>query len=185
MKGTQHFSRMNYNVRRGLREIVAPSHKITKSEWAAILAEFDGTCAYCGAGPSAANRGILPDHLVAVTEFGELVPGNAVPACQSCNDSRGNGDWRIYLRSRFPTEATLRSARIEEHIKKHAYAPCTPESALTEDELAEYNAILSAWDALLGKAQQLQSAVARRRSLQVTSRSALTSREQGAEQERG
>jgi len=89
MSGTQHFSRMNYHVRRGLREIVAPSHKIGKAHWAAIPEEFNHACAYCGVRGSAENRGIVADHLIAVTEYGELVAGNTVPACQSCNDSRG------------------------------------------------------------------------------------------------
>lgn len=116
MKGTQHFSRMNYNVRRGLREIVAPDHRVSKQEWALVLAEFDGTCAYCGATASAENRGIVPDHLVAVTDFGELIPGNIVPACQTCNDSRGNKPWRTFLASRFPADAANRIRRIERYV---------------------------------------------------------------------
>jgi NMD protein affecting ribosome stability and mRNA decay len=163
MKGTQHFSRMGYNVRRGLREIVAPAHRLSKAHWSAVLEEFSHVCAYCGGAPSAANRGIVPDHLVAVTDHGELVPGNTIPACQTCNDSRGNKDWREFIRVRFPSSARSRIAAIEAHIKRHNYSACTPESALTDEELTEYRQILQQWEALLTKAQALQARVAGRR----------------------
>jgi hypothetical protein len=165
MKGTQHFSRMNYNIRRGLREIVAPDHRVSKQEWALVLAEFGSTCAYCGAAASAENRGIVPDHLVAVTDFGELVPGNIVPACQTCNDSRGNKPWRTFLINRFPADAASRIQRIEQYIAVHNYAPRSPESSLTPEELAQYNALVAEWESFLTKAQELQSKVVQRRLL--------------------
>jgi len=165
MKGTQHFPRMNYNVRRGLREIVAPDHRISKSEWALVLAQFANTCAYCYAAPSAENRGLVPDHLIAVTDFGELVPGNIVPACQTCNDSRGNKPWREFMAKRFPADYARRIGRIEEYIAAHNYSPRTPETALTVDELAQYRALVADWESFLAKAQRLQSLVAERRLL--------------------
>jgi len=168
MKGTQHFSRMNYNVRRGLREIVAPDHRVSKQEWALALAEFDGTCAYCGATATAENRGIVPDHLVAVTDFGELVPGNIVPACQSCNDSRGNKPWREFLANRFPVDAANRVARIERYIAVHNYSPRSPEASLSPEELVQYNDLVAEWASFLVKAQELQSKVAHRRSQAAT-----------------
>lgn len=168
MKGTQHFSRMNYNVRRGLREIVAPDHRVSKQEWALALAEFDGTCAYCGATATAENRGIVPDHLVAVTDFGELVPGNIVPACQSCNDSRGNKPWREFLANRFPADAANRVARIERYIAVHNYSPRSPEASLSPEELVQYNDLVAEWASFLVKAQELQSKVAHRRSHAAT-----------------
>jgi NMD protein affecting ribosome stability and mRNA decay len=163
MKGTQHFSRMSYHVKRGLREIVAPSHRISKSTWAVVLDEFSHRCAYCGSEATAENRGIVPDHLVAVTDYGELVLGNTVPACQTCNDSRGNKDWREFLQARFPVEALARVAAIEAYIKGHGYSACTPESALTQAELMEYNEILQQWESLLQRAQALQAKVSMRR----------------------
>ena len=164
MKGTQHFIRMNYNVRRGLREIVAPSHRLPKTEWATILKNFSHRCAYCGNVASAANRGIVPDHLIAVADFGELVAGNTVPACQTCNDSRGKKNWRDFLRERFPGKAEMRIGRIEAHIQRHDYKPCAPESSLVPAELSEYNAILKQWGRLFVRAQALHAAVAKRRS---------------------
>ena len=165
MKGTQHFGRMNYNVRRGLREIVAPSHKMAMSEWEEILQEFSHQCAYCGGTASAANRGIVPDHLVAVTEYGELVPGNTVPACQTCNDSRGNKNWRLFLQSKAFPDTKARIARIDEHLNRHQYLPSTPEDSLSPDELMEYNALLAQWGTFLKQAQKLRTKVALRRSV--------------------
>ncbi|MEE9928554.1 HNH endonuclease signature motif containing protein [Microvirgula aerodenitrificans] len=168
MKGTKHFSRMNYNVRRGLREIVASDHKISDRDWKLILSEFNGTCAYCGEPASAENRGIVPDHLVAVTDFGELVPGNIVPACQTCNDSRGNKPWRIFISNKFPVDANNRIRRIECYIEQHNYSPCSPETSLTPEELSKYNALLLDWEAFLFKARELQSRVAQRRLLEIS-----------------
>ena len=165
MKGTQHFSRMNYNVRRGLREIVAPSHKIAKSEWAEILEEFSGKCAFCGSTATAENRGIVPDHLVAVTEYGELVPGNTIPACQTCNDTRGNKDWRHFLQSKDAPEVRERIAKIDDHVNRHKYLPSTPESALKPEELVQYRQLLAQWDEFLVRAQELRSKVTQRRAV--------------------
>ncbi|MDP3857945.1 MAG: HNH endonuclease signature motif containing protein [Stagnimonas sp.] len=165
MKGTQHFSRLGYNVRRGLREIVAPSHKIPKTAWLEVLNEFSQACAYCGAAASAENRGIVPDHLVAVTDYGELVAGNTIPACQTCNDSRGNKDWREFIRNRYPMDAAVRIKKIEDHVQRHNYVACTPETALAPQELSEYNEILVQWEQLLKRAQALQVSVAKRRKM--------------------
>lgn len=155
---------MNYNVLRALREIVASSHLMTKKEWADTLQEFDGRCAYCGSLPTAANRGIVADHLIPVTEYGELVVGNTVPACQTCNDSRGNRDWRAFIQSRFPDEAASRIAKIEAHVGRYNYIPASPESSLTAQELEEYRDLLRRWDEFLARAKALNSAVAARRS---------------------
>ena len=165
MAGTRHFPRMNYNVSRGLREIVASSHHMTEREWAETLREFDGGCAYCGSPPTAANRGVVADHLIPVTEFGELVVGNTVPACQTCNDSRGNKDWRTFLQSRFPSDAPSRIAKIDAHTSKYNYSPSNPESSLTPQELEEYREIFRQWDELLARAKALHSAVTTRKSV--------------------
>src|ERR1700752_1895750 len=105
MPGTRHFDRMQYNVARGLREIVAPRQTMHKAQWEQIKEEFGGRCVFCGEEGTKENRGIVPDHLVPVTRFGELVLGNVVPACQACNDSRGEKDWRPFLRQRFTGDA--------------------------------------------------------------------------------
>jgi hypothetical protein len=163
VKGTKHFPRLSYNVSRGLREIVAPLQTMSDRDWNNLLQEFHGCCVFCGEGATRENRGIVPDHLVPVTEHGELVLGNVVPACQRCNDSRGNGDWRAYLRVRFPNVADQRISAIEAHLEDHPYEPVRPEEILDQGELEEYRAILTSWDSLLANAKDLYSKVKTRR----------------------
>jgi hypothetical protein len=165
MKGTRHFPRLAYNVGRGLREIVAPIQTMPDAVWYNILQEFEGRCVYCEQGPTRENRGIVPDHLVPVTQFGELVLGNTVPACQRCNDSRRDEDWRAYLRARFPEQAERRTVRIEAHLARHTYEAVHPERGLSADELAAYNALLSDWERVLITATQLYPKVKARRGI--------------------
>ena len=163
MPGTKHFSRMQYNVSRALREIVAPRQTMRKEQWERVKDEFGGLCLFCGSGATKENRGIVPDHLIPVTRFGELVPGNTVPACQTCNDSRGEDDWRPFIRSRYPNHPEKQIERVEEYLLKHPYHPESPESALTPSEHSDYIALLSQWESLLNKAKVLYEAAESRR----------------------
>lgn len=151
-----------------MREIVASSHRMTKLEWASTLEEFDGRCAYCGEVSTASNRGIVGDHLIPVTEFGELVVGNTVPACQTCNDSRGNKDWRTFIKSRHSSDGASRIAKIEGHIGKYNYTPCSIDDSLTLQEQEEYREILEQWERLLERARVLKLKVNSRKAMKVT-----------------
>lgn len=164
MPGTKHFTRMQYNVSRGLREIIAPRQTMSKADWARVLQEFGSMCIFCGSEGTAENRGIVPDHLIPVTQFGELVLGNTVPACQTCNDSRGEKAWRPFLRTRFPGDAETQIASVERHLAKHHYHPASLESALSAEEREAYLALVQEWDAMLAKAKALHSAAERRRN---------------------
>lgn len=163
MPGTKHFSRMQYNVARGLREIVAPRQTMGRVQWEQIREEFGGRCIFCGQSSTKDNRGIVPDHLIPVTRFGELVVGNTVPACQTCNDSRGEKEWRPFLRERFPGDAEAQIAKVEQYLVLHPYCPSSPERALSESELRDYTMLLTEWDSMLQRARRLQSSVERRR----------------------
>lgn len=57
-----------------------------------LLEQFGGRCAYC---PAAANTW---DHVVPVSAGGRTEPGNIVPACGSCNSSKGNREVASWLR---------------------------------------------------------------------------------------
>lgn len=163
MPGTRHFTRMQYNVARGLREIVAPRQTMRKAQWEQIKQEFGGRCIFCGQAATKENRGIVPDHLIPVTRFGELVIGNTVPACQTCNDSRGERDWRPFLRERFPGDAGAQVARVEAYLYRHPYHPPSPEEALSDGELKDYQTLLKEWDSMLQRARRLQAVVEERR----------------------
>ncbi|WP_146002096.1 HNH endonuclease [Cupriavidus pauculus] len=126
---------MQYNVARGLREIVAPRQTTPSGEWARIKAEFGHCGVYCGSAASDSNRGVVPDHLIPVTQFGELVAGNTVPACQTCNDSRGDRAWRDFLRASFPDKAQARIEKLEAHLVAHPYEAISPATALSPDRI--------------------------------------------------
>ena len=158
MAGTKHFTRMQYHVTRGLREIVAPRQTMPKAQWERIKQEFGGRCVFCGETSTKENRGIVPDHLIPVTQFGELVIGNTIPACQTCNDSRGEKDWRPFLRDRFRGDAQAQIQRIEDYLKRHPYHPPSPDSALSERDRRDYQQLLQDWESFLERARRLHAA---------------------------
>lgn len=55
---------------------------------------FDGQCAYCGS-PAEAW-----DHITPVVKGGRTTPGNILPACKSCNSSKGDRDVYEWMESR-------------------------------------------------------------------------------------
>ncbi len=67
--------------------------KLTHQEWKEAVIFFSGECAYCGATPKR-GRVLTKDHLVAVSAGGTTTPDNIVPACEHCNSSKGNKEWR-------------------------------------------------------------------------------------------
>ena len=163
MPGTKHFTRMQYNVARGLREIIAPRQTMSKADWMHVLREFGAACIFCGRKGTAANRGIVPDHLIPASKFGELVLGNTVPACQTCNDGRGEKAWRPFLRTKFPGDAEAQIASVERHLSKYDYQPASLERALSTEEKNAYLALLQEWEKLLTRAKALRDAAEMRR----------------------
>ena len=77
-----------------------PCSPEVEKKWKDILCP-DGNelkCAYCGA------KATHLDHLhplindILPTGYG-TDPGNLVPCCKDCNQSKGNDDWEVYMRS--------------------------------------------------------------------------------------
>ena len=58
---------------------------LTQAQWEEILEEFGRSCAYCGA-----QGGLQQDHVVPVSKGGAYTRKNILPACGSCNSSKGN-----------------------------------------------------------------------------------------------
>ncbi len=65
-----------------MRDGVSPG--VTVDEWSEIVAAFDGKCAYCRRA-----RKLTRDHVVPISKGGRDEPSNVVPACFSCNASKG------------------------------------------------------------------------------------------------
>jgi len=155
---------MNYQVQRGMSEIVT-THDLGDEQWRIVLTFFKNVCAFCGCEDTGNSRtGLIPDHLVPASQFGDMVLGNAVPACQDCNDARGNKDWRVWLQQSFPEQAEARARAIEKYLQKFPYTPASPETRLNEAELSEYKSILGEWKSLWERARALRDRVDKRRN---------------------
>ncbi len=68
----------------------------THQEWKECLIFFGGECAYCGATTRKGQR-MTRDHLEPVSCGGKTVQSNIVPACSSCNSSKGAEDFKQWF----------------------------------------------------------------------------------------
>lgn len=164
MSGTKHFSRMNYHVKRGMRELL--SHRtLSDAEWMEIRSFFDNVCAYCGCEDTGNPRtGIVPDHLIPSADHGETCMGNIVPSCQDCNDRRGKKDWRQFLETEFTEDSLARIQTIQLYIKQYPYkVPDSPHEFLNSDEASEYLSIIQSWEETWERARRLRDKIVKRR----------------------
>lgn len=69
--------------RRRARRLTLPCTATAEHE-KAIKVAYKGRCAYCGRKPTKRNP-LTIDHVIPIAKNGGHVPGNLVPACQSCN----------------------------------------------------------------------------------------------------
>lgn len=67
---------------------------LTIEQWISIKEHFNNTCCYCG---SVSN--IEQDHLIPLSKNGEYSYNNIVPACKSCNASKGNRNFIEWYRN--------------------------------------------------------------------------------------
>jgi hypothetical protein len=69
----------------------------TEQDWEDVVVAFGGKCAYCQR-----NSKLTRDHFNPVTMLGgDTVPGNIVPACLSCNSSKGNRVTFLWVEKKF------------------------------------------------------------------------------------
>lgn len=73
-----------------------------------LLEAYDGKCAYCGV------RAETWDHIIPVSKGGVTDLWNIVPACKSCNSSKGSRDVYEWMVERGVSED--RSCRITERL---------------------------------------------------------------------
>jgi hypothetical protein len=91
------------------------------------------------------------------------VLGNTVPACQTCNDSRGDNAWRPFLQEKFPGDSQAQIAKVEHHLSKFNYRPVSVENSLSSEEQITYAALVQEWEGMLVKARQLRESAEKRR----------------------
>lgn len=65
-------------------------------QWKETVIFFGGECAYCGRTMRKGER-LTRDHLEPIKEGGETTQDNIVPACASCNSSKGASEWREWF----------------------------------------------------------------------------------------
>ena len=107
-------TRGTYILRRAFREEVLRtlSDSYSADDWQAAREHFDGRCAYCGA-VSPTRR----DRVVAVAKWGAFVRTNVVPACATCDDSKGDRDFRAWLRGNARLSPRRRQGLAEQQIE--------------------------------------------------------------------
>jgi len=71
----------------------AADNDLTPAQWAAIQEAWGG-CAYCGAGGTALQK----DCVQPLSRGGRYTLMNVVPACRSCNASKGNEEVTHWMR---------------------------------------------------------------------------------------
>lgn len=84
---------------------------LTIDEWEDAMEFFNYSCCYCGS-----EKTLEQDHLIALSKGGGYTRGNIVPACKSCNSSKGNKDFEIWYRDQECFDAG-REEKIIQYIR--------------------------------------------------------------------
>lgn len=154
--GTKYFGRMDYNFNRGIKEIYT-IHDLNKTEWLRIRNDFDNKCAFCGIDDTGNTRtGLVADHLIAAKDGGDYTFGNIVPACHTCNDTRGKKKWKQFMYDKFSENADSRIRKIDSYIRDKNYEPAEPENRMNAEDLVTYQNLIRDWDDLLLRAKKLK-----------------------------
>lgn len=77
---------------RDARLVNCQINDFTLRDWWNVLKEFDYTCVYCGKTRTRSGRRVrlTRDHIVPLIKGGDNTRSNIVPACRSCNSSKGS-----------------------------------------------------------------------------------------------
>lgn len=101
-----------YQLKRSILESILENN-YSEEEHAEALKYFNG-CAFCGE-PLAARK----DHLVPVMNNGDFIRNNIVPACQECDDSKGQKEFKDWMRnSNSPKSLRKRKRMSDEEIER-------------------------------------------------------------------
>jgi 5-methylcytosine-specific restriction endonuclease McrA len=88
---------------------------LTDKEWKQAQEHWNGMCAYCGV-----NDGICQEHVIPVSAGGSYAADNIVPACDTCNKSKGPRDMKTWFsgQSYYTHEKYMKIVNFLENHKK-------------------------------------------------------------------
>lgn len=124
-----------------LYNLEAMTNKEAKSLWRqSIKNAWNNCCAYCG-NPPIDDKSLTLDHVKPKAKGGEDRTSNCVPACRSCNHSKGSEDWLTwYSRQSFykiEKEQTIKEWLETGYHKHSSAAPsCSFELVNLDDQQA-------------------------------------------------
>lgn len=81
---------MSFQKRRALK--AGLPRTLTTEQWTDICNAWDNKCAYCSS-----EDKLTQDHIVPLSKKGGLTKENIIPACQSCNSSKGSKNMDEWL----------------------------------------------------------------------------------------
>jgi 5-methylcytosine-specific restriction endonuclease McrA len=87
-------------------------YTLTLQEWKYSKQFFDYKCAYCNK-----KRKLTQDHIIPTIKSGGTIAENIIPACKSCNPSKGDKDWKPWIQSKFPDNHQEIIQKIESYIQ--------------------------------------------------------------------
>ena len=86
-----------------LQYLIAMTSKDAKKLWRKAIKEANNyECIYCG--EKHHEHDLTIDHVHPRTMGGTNITSNCVPACRSCNQSKGSQDWIEWFRNSFPPD---------------------------------------------------------------------------------
>lgn len=115
--------------RKRRRKVAARDNDLTPTQWEAIRDAWGG-CAYCGE----AGRPLQRDTMLPISRGGRYTLENVVPACGSCNASKGNDEVTGWLRRTRRDERAFLLRHAELLPALRAAFPPDPAPVAADDE---------------------------------------------------
>jgi len=88
-------------------------NNFTPEQWEQCKKDFNRTCAYCET-----TKKLTIEHFIPVSKLGELTSANVLPACSSCNSSKGNRDFKTWFPNQ-PFYSPEREQKILSYLGYH------------------------------------------------------------------
>ena len=108
-------------ARRRTRRVASRVNDLVAAEWQALTSAWGG-CAYCGA----TDKPLQRDCVLPIARGGRYTLANVVPACGSCNASKGRNEVTTWLRQRRLDERAFLTRHAEIQTTLAGSFPMSP-----------------------------------------------------------